>query len=139
MWEGEDGMEAIFRDRRDAGRRLAQALVDRGALRAGVGSAGAVAAEVARILRAPLDVIIARKLRAPQQPELAIGAVVSGDSLRLIDEEMARLAGATPEYLAGEVAYQEAEIERQMAAFRGDRLPPQVRNKTVIVIDDGIA
>jgi putative phosphoribosyl transferase len=138
-------MDGVFYDRRDAGRQLAQALAARGyqgdgLLVLGIPRGGVVvASEVARALDCPLDVVIARKLRAPYQPELAIGAVVSGDHIRLIDESLARATGATPEYLEREVHYQEAEIERRMRAYRGDRPPPDLRGRTVVVIDDGIA
>jgi putative phosphoribosyl transferase len=138
-------MDGVFRDRRDAGQQLARALAARGyegdgLLVLGIPRGGVVvASEVARALHAPLDVVLARKLRAPYQPELAIGAVISGDHLRLIDEMLARATGATPEYLEREVREQEAEIERRMHAYRGDRPPPDVRGHTVLVIDDGIA
>jgi putative phosphoribosyl transferase len=138
-------MDGVFYDRRDAGRQLAQALAARGyqgdgLLVLGIPRGGLVAAsEVARALDAPLDVVMARKLRAPYQPELAIGAVVSGDHIRLIDEGLARATGATPEYLEREVHYQESEIERRMRAYRGDQPPPDLRGRTVVVIDDGIA
>jgi putative phosphoribosyl transferase len=138
-------MEAPFYDRRDAGRQLAQALAARGyrgdgLLVLGIPRGGVVvASEVARALDAPLDVVMARKLRAPYQPELAIGAVVSGDHLTLIDETLARATGATREYLEEEVRHQRAEIERRLRAYRGDRPTPDVRGRTVIVVDDGIA
>jgi putative phosphoribosyl transferase len=144
-------MEALFYDRHDAGRQLGRALAARGYDRSrllvlGIPRGGVVvASEVARALDAPLDVVIARKLRAPYQPELAIGAVVSGECagapphLTLIDEALARATGATPEYLEQEVRYQQMEIERRMQAYRGDRPPPDVRGRTVVVIDDGIA
>lgn len=138
-------MEGVFHDRRDAGRQVARALAARGyqgdgLLVLGIPRGGVVvASEVARALDAPLDVVIARKLRAPYQPELAIGAVVSGDHIRLIDEGLARATGATPDYLEREVHYQESEIERRMHAYRGDQPPPDLRGRTVVVIDDGIA
>lgn len=138
-------MEALFYDRRDAGRQLAQALAARGyagdgLLVLGIPRGGVVvASEVARALDGPLDVVMARKLRAPYQPELAIGAVVSGDHLTLIDETLARATGAPREYLEEEVRHQRAEIERRLRAYRGDRPPPDVRGRTVIVVDDGIA
>src|SRR5262249_31949882 len=93
---GRDMMDGIFQDRQEAGQRLARALVERGyrgegLLVLGIPRGGVVvAAEVARALHAPLDVVIARKLRAPYQPELAIGAVVSGDHLVIVDEALAR-------------------------------------------------
>jgi putative phosphoribosyl transferase len=138
-------MDGIFQDRKDAGRRLAQALAERGyhgdgLLVLGIPRGGVVvAAEVARALRAPLDVVIARKLRAPYQPELAIGAVISGDHLRIVNEQLARAAGASPEYVEEEIRRQQAEIEHRMRVYRGDRPPPEVGGRTVLVIDDGIA
>lgn len=138
-------MDEIFRDRREAGQRLAQALAERGYQGDGVIVLGIprggvpVADEVARTLHAPLDVVISRKLRAPFRPELAIGAVVSGDHLQIINEALAHAAGATPEYIEREVRHQQVEIERRMRAYRGDRPPPEVQGRTVIVIDDGIA
>jgi putative phosphoribosyl transferase len=138
-------MEGMFRDRRDAGRRLAHALAQRGYQGDGIVVLGIprggvpVADEVAKALRAPLDVVISRKLRAPYQPELAIGAVTSGDHIRVINEELASAAGATPEYLEREARFQEAEIDRRLRAFRGDRPTVDVRGRTVLVVDDGIA
>jgi putative phosphoribosyl transferase len=138
-------MRARFRDRRDAGKQLAQALRERGyqgdgLLVLGIPRGGVVvAAEIAEALDAPLDIVISRKLRAPYQPELAIGAVVSGDHLQIVNEALAREAGATPEYLEAEIRNQQAEIERRWRECRGDRPSPEVEGKTVIVVDDGIA
>jgi predicted phosphoribosyltransferase len=134
-----------FRDRRDAGRQLAQALKESGyhgdgLLVLGIPRGGVpVADEVASALEAPLDVVIARKLRAPYQPELAIGAVVSGDHLQIVNEELARETGATPDYLEAEIRHQQAEIERRWRAYRGERPAPEIEGKTVLVVDDGIA
>jgi putative phosphoribosyl transferase len=138
-------MEAIFEDRLDAGRRLGQILAEPGTAEGerivlGIPRGGVVvAAEVARALHAPLDVVIARKLRAPFQPELAIGAVISGDHLVLVNEPLARAAGASPEYVEEEIHRQQAEIEQRMGLYRADRPPPELRGRTVLVIDDGIA
>jgi putative phosphoribosyl transferase len=138
-------VDIIFDDRIDAGRKLAAALVKRGyendhAAVFGIPRGGVVvAAEVAESLSAPLDVIIARKLRAPHQPELGIGAVVSGDHIAIINEELIRLAGVTQNYLDREIAYQRDEIERQLQHYRREKPALEVKGKTVIVIDDGIA
>jgi len=131
-----------FRDRGEAGRLLARELerfrgpdtVVLGVPRGGV----IVAAEAARALCAPLDVIIARKIGAPSQPELAIGAVVSGGQ-RLLDEPAIRYLRVRPEYIDQETRHQLEEIERRLQLYRGDRPPVDVRGKTVIVVDDGIA
>jgi putative phosphoribosyl transferase len=138
-------MDGIFEDRRDAGRRLGAALAARGyggdgLLVLGIPRGGlVVAAEVARVLEAPLDVVIARKIRAPYQPELAIGAVVSGDRQPIVNPDLARATGATPEYLEAEIRSQHEEIERRLALYRGDRPPPVFSGRTVVVVDDGIA
>ncbi|MFN3531625.1 MAG: phosphoribosyltransferase [Candidatus Brocadia sp.] len=137
----------IFEDRRDAGRRLAKAIAKRdyrnqplvvlGIPRGGV----VVADEVAETLSlsAPLDVVIVRKIRAPYQPELGIGAVVDGDNISVINEELVRALGVSSDYLDSEINCQREEIERRLRVYRGDRPAPEVTGKTVIVIDDGIA
>ncbi len=135
----------IFADRGEAGKKLADALINRGCDKVAVVVLGiprggvVVADEVAERLHSPLDVIIARKLRAPDQPELAIGAVISGDHLTVLNEGLVHMTGATKIYLDREIAYQRAEIERRMQFYRGERPVTQVAGKTVIVVDDGIA
>jgi len=134
----------IFRDRREAGRQLAKVLTKRGhkgqnTLVLGIPRGGLVVAEeVAHALSAALDVIIARKLRAPYQPELGIGAVVNGDHVT-INEDLSRALRATQDYLTREIAYQKEEIERRLRFYRGEHPAPEVSQKTVIVVDDGIA
>jgi predicted phosphoribosyltransferase len=139
-------MEAmIFRDRREAGRQLAKALIKRGykgenTLVLGIPRGGLVVAdEVAQALSAPLDVIITRKLRAPYQPELGIGAVVDGEHISIINEDVARAVGANQDYLSREIAYQIKEIDRRLQFYRGNRPALEISGRTVIVIDDGIA
>jgi putative phosphoribosyl transferase len=136
-------MDALrFRDRREAGGLLGQALqrfrrpetIVLGVPRGGV----VVAAEVARSLRAPLDVIMARKIGAPFQPELAIGAVVSGGQ-RLLDEPTVQHLRVPTEYIERETQVQLEEIERRLQLYRGGRPPLDVEGKTVILVDDGIA
>lgn len=135
----------IFEDRREAGKKLANALIKGGyknepVIVLGIPRGGVVVAdEIAEGLLAPLDVIIARKVRAPFQPELGIGAVISGDHLTIINEEIASAAGATKSYLEQEIAYQRGEIERRLSFYRGSRPAAEVTGKTVIVVDDGIA
>jgi predicted phosphoribosyltransferase len=133
-----------FKNRREAGRQLASALIKRGyraenTLVLGIPRGGLlVADEVAKALSATLDVIIARKLRAPYQPELGIGAVVDGDYI-LLNEELVRTVGTSQDYLNREIAFQKEEIERRLRFYRGGRPAPEVARKTVIVVDDGIA
>ena len=136
----------IFEDRREAGKKLSGVLIKRGyknedgLVVLGIPRGGVVVADkIAEGLSAPLDVIIARKLRAPLQPELGIGAVISGDHLTIVNEEVARAVGATKNYLDREIAYQREEIERRLRFYRGSRPATEVSGKTVIVVDDGIA
>jgi len=133
---------APFRDREDAGRRLADRLVGyRGenpvifALpRGGV----PVGYEIAHSLGAPLDVFIARKLGAPNQPELGIGAVAQ-DGARVLNERIVREVGVSEEYIERIAAEETEEAQRRLELFRGDRPEPEVRERTVILVDDGIA
>ncbi|WP_372425177.1 phosphoribosyltransferase [Salinarimonas chemoclinalis] len=134
----------MFEDRTDAGRRLAQAL----AAHAGEGTivlalprgGVPVAAEVARALRAPLDLVMVRKIGAPGHPEYGIGAVVDGAEPQIVvDEAAARLAGADDAYLADAMRRELAEIERRRRAYLGDRRPLDVAGRTVVVVDDGAA
>jgi predicted phosphoribosyltransferase len=133
-----------FMDRRDAGAALAKALANYAneqpvvlALpRGGV----PVAAEVATALKAPLDLILVRKIGVPAQPELAMGAVVDGDApLIARNEDVIALAGITePEFKA--VCDRElGEIERRRQRYLGGRRPVEVAGRTAIVVDDGIA
>jgi len=130
-----------FRDREDAGRRLAQLLAGKriehpivlGIPRGGV----PVAAEVAKVLRGELGVVVARKLRAPGQPELAIGAV-SSNGVAYINHRLAEECGADDRYLVEEQVRQAEEASRREAEFDGHRHAP-VSGRTVIVVDDGIA
>ena len=129
-----------FRDREDAGRRLAARLGHLAGARPvvlGVPRGGVpVAAEVARALRAPLGVVGVRKVGAPIQPELAIGAVAEGD-VAVIDRETARRTGVGPEEVKRLVAERRAELAERMQALRGDAPGPDVRHRTVVIVDDG--
>ncbi len=131
----------MFRDRIDAGRRLADALthlegedvVVLGVPRGGV----EVAAEVARVRRWPLDIVIPRKIGAPSNPELGLGAIAPG--VRVLDERMIRSLRVSQAYLEGEVAAQEEEIRRRTEAYRGGRSAVPVAGKVAVVVDDGVA
>ncbi|WP_406206349.1 phosphoribosyltransferase family protein [Kitasatospora sp. NBC_01560] len=148
-----------FTDRTDAGRRLAARL---GHLRGPTGSpttgspAGPetatgpvvvvalprggvpVAAEVAAALGAPLDICVIRKLGVPYQPELGMGAI-GEDGVRVLNDQVLRIAGVTAEQLAGVERLERAELERRARRYRGDRPPADLRGRTVVVVDDGIA
>ena len=137
--------DIIFDDRRDAGRRLAKVLIKRDyqnqpIVVLAIPRGGLVVAdEVSEAMSALLDVVIARKIRAPYQPELGIGAVVDGNHICIINEELARAVGASSDYLNREIAYQREEIERRLRLYRGDKPALDVSGKTVIIVDDGIA
>ncbi len=135
---------AIFKNRREAGRELTTALIKRGykgrnTIVLGIPRGGIIVAdEVAKVFSAALDVIIARKLRAPFRPELGIGAVVDGNNI-VLNEGVVRSVGASQDYLNREIAYQKEEVGRRLRFYHGERPAPDVAGKTVIVVDDGIA
>ena len=133
-----------FRDRRDAGRRLAQALarfeaedvVVLALPRGGV----PVAAEVARALRAPLDLLLVRKIGCPFQPELAMGALVEGTPPIIVrNEDVIRAAAVTDAEFDSVCRVEAAEIARRRARYLSGRPAAAVSGRSVIVIDDGLA
>ena len=131
-----------FLDRSDAGRRLAgrmlhlrgEDVVVLGLPRGGV----PVAAEVARALGAPLDVILVRKLGVPVQPELGMGAIGEG-GVRIINPEVVAITRVTGGEIAAVETRERAELERRARRFRGDRPRTPLTGRTAIVVDDGIA
>lgn len=131
----------IFRDRTDAGRRLAERLLayrDQNPIVLGLPRGGVpVAYEVAKALDARLDVAVARKLGAPGQPELGVGAIAPGVSV--LDETALRWLGLDDAELQPVVEDETRELHRRLLVYRGvDRLP-DVHGKFVIVVDDGVA
>ena len=132
-----------YRDRREAGQLLAERSEflrgRKGLLVLGIPRGGVVvAAEIAQALDAPLDVFIARKLGAPNNPELAVGAVASSGEV-VLDQHFIAILGVSQSYLDGEIKRQQAEIQRRMKAYRGNRPAPDFKDKTVILVDDGVA
>jgi predicted phosphoribosyltransferase len=133
----------IYADRVDAGRRLAKALTEyagrEDVLVLGLPRGGVpVAAEVAKALDAPLDVMIVRKLGAPWQPELAMGAIASGN-VQLLNEQVVRMLGIDDGTI-DEIAEREGrELARRERAYRGDRPPFDAKGMQVILVDDGMA
>lgn len=136
-------MRRPFRDRRDAGRHLAAALrryVNRRDVivlalpRGGV----PVAYEVAMALQEPLDVFIVRKLGVPWHEELAMGAIASG-GVRVLDDELIRVAKVSPEDVERVTQWELAELARRERQYRGDRPFPDLHDRTVLLIDDGLA
>ena len=132
----------LYRDRAEAGARLAAELAGRdladpvvlGLPRGGV----PVAAPVAAALGAPLDVLVARKIGAPGQPELGVGAVAEGGDPVWNTDLLDRL-GLTPERLAPTVERERLELVRRVFTYRGDRAPVDVRGRTAVLVDDGLA
>jgi putative phosphoribosyl transferase len=131
-----------FPDRREAGRRLAAALeryADQDPVVLALPRGGvAVGYEVARALGVPLDVLIARKLGAPMQPELGVGAVAEGGALH-VDADTCYLLGIGGDELRNLAARERAVIEQRMLEYRGGRPLPPLAGRTVILVDDGVA
>jgi putative phosphoribosyl transferase len=131
----------VFTDRQDAGERLAARLaefVTEPSIVLGVPRGGVlVAGPVAAALSAPLDVVVPRKLGAPGNPELGVGAVAPG--VRVVDVQLVRRLGVPDSYLLDESARQEAEVERRMTAYRGSRPALDLTGRTAVVVDDGVA
>ncbi len=134
---------ALFGDRADAGRQLAQYLAEyaheRKPIVLALPRGGVpVAYEVAKALNAPLDVYIVRKLGVPGHEELAMGAVAS-DGSYVVDESTIGLAGVTLEGFNATLARELAELRRRETVYRGDRPEPELAGKSVILVDDGLA
>jgi putative phosphoribosyl transferase len=132
-----------FRDRREAGQLLAEQLGflkgREGVIVLGIPRGGVVVAhEVAQAIGAPLDVYITRKIGAPHNPELAIGAVAS-DGGMVLDHDLIQQLGVPEDYIERETERQRREIERRAREYRGDRPPLDLAGKTVVVVDDGVA
>jgi putative phosphoribosyl transferase len=136
------GGETTFRDREDAGRQLAGKLGayrDEDAVVFALPRGGVpVGYEISRAIGAPLEVIVSRKLGAPAQPEFGIGAVAPG-GVRVVNERAMKASGATEDYLESIAARETEEVERRLRRFRGDRPEPEVRGRTAILVDDGLA
>jgi putative phosphoribosyl transferase len=133
----------LFRNRTDAGQQLAKKLsgyVNRadvvvlGLPRGGV----PVAFEVAQALQAPLDVFLVRKLGVPGNEELAMGAIASG-GIRVVNEDVVRWRNISEREIETVTAGEQRELERRERLYRGNRPMPELRNRTVIVVDDGLA
>jgi putative phosphoribosyl transferase len=133
----------LFQDRTEAGQVLAGRLSEY-ANRADVlvlalpRGGVPVAYEVARALHAPLDIFLVRKLGVPGREELAMGAIASG-GVRVLNEDVVRELRIPPDIIAAVAAGEQRELERREQAYRGNRPPLDVRNRTVILVDDGLA
>jgi putative phosphoribosyl transferase len=135
------GGDAVFRDRADAGDRLAERLVgavgDDPAVLAIPRGGVVVGARVAGALGVPLDVVVPRKLGAPGNPELGIGAVAPG--VRVLHEDLIARLRVSDEELERETEAQQREVERRTLEYRGARPPLELRGRTVVLVDDGVA
>ena len=130
----------IFSDRREAGRKLGEALGERpAALILGIPRGGVIVArEVAGVTGGELDVMVTRKLGAPMNSELGIGAVAP-DGTTVLDQNLVRQLRVSDEYLAKEVARQVGEIARRLELYRAGRDALTVAGRDCVVVDDGIA
>ncbi len=133
-----------FNNRVDAGKELAESLAKykgRDCIVLAIPRGGVVVGyEVALALDLPMDVIVPRKIPAPFQRELAIGAVASwGDHDRILDDRTIRVLGITSEYIDQEVERQLTEVARRLMAYRGTCSAPDIAEREVILVDDGIA
>jgi putative phosphoribosyl transferase len=133
----------LFRDRAQAGRELAEQLGsyagERCVLVLALPRGGVpVAFEIASALRAPLDVFNVRKLGLPEQPELALGAIATG-GVWVLNEDVVRALQVPPEVIDEVAARETAKLEQLERLYRGDRPPPDVRDRAVILVDDGLA
>ncbi len=133
---------AFFTDRVDAGMRLASSLKNfsgkKGIVLAIPRGGVVVGYEIAKMLNLPLDVIIPRKIGAPDNPELAIGAVAE-DGTAILDNRLIAYLGVSKEYIKEETERQIKEIERRLKLYRHDTSYPNLKGFDVIVVDDGIA
>jgi putative phosphoribosyl transferase len=138
-------MSRAFADRAEAGRALAKRLADErfegpvvvlALPRGGV----PIGAEVARVLGAPLDLLLVRKIGAPWQPELAVAAVVDGERPEIvIDEETCASTGVDRDYIDAQAKRELSEIERRRSVYLQGRSPLSVHGATAILVDDGLA
>lgn len=132
----------IFRDRVEAGKKLAETLkgfrgkdvVVLGIPRGGV----VVASEVAKALGAPLDIVVTRKIEAPGEPEFALGAVTQEGDV-IMDRQAAESLGASSSYLDDQIRKKKEEVDDRMQRLRGEKPYPELAGKVVLIIDDGIA
>jgi putative phosphoribosyl transferase len=133
----------IFKDRADAGRRLAARLTryadSEDVLVLALPRGGVpVAYEVAKALKAPLDIFLVRKLGVPGYEELAMGAIASG-GVRVINEDVVRHLNIPGEVIDAVAAEEQQELERRERAYRDNYPPPNVKGRVAILIDDGLA
>lgn len=131
----------MFVDRRDAGERLAAelaSLADEDVVVLGIPRGGVeVAAVVAEALNAPLDVVIPRKVGAPGNPELGLGAVA--EDVEVLDQHLIRVLGVSEDYLRRKISEEREEIARRSALYRSGRSAVDLKEKVAVAVDDGVA
>ena len=132
----------FFADRVDAGKRLAAALKSfksKDAIVLAIPRGGVVVGfEISKALGVPLNIIVPRKIGAPDNPELAIGAVTE-DGTTILNERLVSDLGVSENFIKEESERQRAEIERRLESYRGDVPYPNLKNRVVLIVDDGIA
>jgi len=133
----------IFKNRRDAGVKLIPKLMQYknkpNAIILALPRGGVVAAEeIAKQLNLPLDLVVPRKIGAPSNPEFAIGAITE-DGVGTFDNESIATYNISQEYINKEVEKEKKEAARRLKVYRGERLPLNLKDKTVILVDDGVA
>ncbi len=134
----------MFRDRVDAGRRLAEELARRGysgggAIVLALPRGGVVVGyEVAKALGAELEVLVSRKLGSPGNPELGVGAIAEDGSLYL-NQDLINKLGVSSDYLSKEIENQLSELRRRVKLYRGDKPIPSLEGRIAILVDDGLA
>lgn len=132
----------IFTDRIEAGRHLATVMkniVTRSAIVLAIPRGGVIVGfEIAKTLNIPLDLIIPRKIGAPNNPELAIGAVTENGTI-ILDDKLVKYLGVSEEYIEEESKRQRLEIERRLKLYRGNAPCPSLSDREVIIVDDGVA
>ena len=132
----------LFQDMVDAGKKLAAELEkfsDKKVMVLAIPRGGVIVGyEIAKKLRAPLDIVVPRKLRAPNQPELAIGAITEDGNI-ILDEELVNSLNVSNHYIEIESQKQKMEIERRLRVYKGKQKIPDLTGFHVIVVDDGIA
>lgn len=133
----------IFKNRVEAGQKLAETLKKfkdaQGTLILALPRGGVVVGfEVVKTLSLPMDIIVPRKIGAPGNPEFAIGAITE-QGVGIFDEMVIGTYEITESYLQNEIKKEKAEAERRLKLYRGTRPPLDLKNKTVIIVDDGLA
>lgn len=134
--------EIVFQNREDAGQKLAKELArfspEKPVILAMPRGGVVVAYEVAKALKAPLDVIITRKIGAPNQPEYAIGAIAP-ENTQIFNAQAISDLGISETELAALVAREQKEMQRRDKVYRGTKPPLNLKGKVVIIVDDGVA